>query len=98
MGNARDFSKMPDININSVKNVLKALEENWFKSDDEVALKCAHLLKSALRYTTNAPATWQITANNHNPLFSEEINEVPHLTKCSPPGGLCMEAKDRADQ
>jgi len=74
---ARDNSKMPDININSVRNVLKALEENWFKSDDEVALKCAHLLKSAL---------------------SEEINEVPHLTKCSPPGGLCMEAKDRADQ
>ena len=48
---ARDNSKMPDININSVRNVLKALEENWFKSDDEVALKCAHLLKSALRYT-----------------------------------------------
>merc|ERR1712111_147300 len=60
-----------------VRNVLKALEENWFKSEDQVALKCAHLLKSAL---------------------SEEINEVPHLTKCSPPSGLCMEAKDRDDQ
>jgi len=69
--------EMPDININSVRNVLKALEENWFKSEDQVALKCAHLLKSAL---------------------SEEINEVPHLTKCSPPSGLCMEAKDRDDQ
>ena len=46
---ARDFSKMPDININSVRNILKALEENWFKSDNEVANKCAHLLKSALR-------------------------------------------------
>jgi len=69
--------EMPDININSVRNILKALEENWFKSEDPVAQKCAHLLKSAL---------------------SEEINEVPHLTKCSPPSGLCMEAKDRDDQ
>ena len=95
---ARDNSKMPDININSVRNILKALEENWFKSDDPVAQKCAHLLKSALRYKYYALTTLQITANDHNPIFSEEINEVPHLTKCSPPGGLCMEAKDRADQ
>merc|ERR1712079_61494 len=68
--------EMPDININSVRNILKALEENWFKSDNEVANKCAHLLKSAL---------------------SEEI-EVPHHSKCTPPSGLCMEAKDREDQ
>jgi len=39
---------MPDVNFNSVRNILLALEENWFKSGDEVAIQCAHLLKSAL--------------------------------------------------
>ena len=92
---------MPDININSVRNILKALEENWFKSDNEVANKCAHLLKSALRYK-QAPNVdlllrdyWQVKLSFI--FFSEEI-EVPHHSKCTPPSGLCMEAKDREDQ
>ena len=124
--------EMPDININSVRNILKALEENWFKSDNEVANKCAHLLKSALRYK-QAPNLLSVRFKNlgfsqvgilswgnlRTPncyidvsvdllngllagkalfyLFSEEI-EVPHHSKCTPPSGLCMEAKDREDQ
>jgi len=69
--------KMPDINFNSVRNILLALEENWFKSGDEMAVQCAHLLKSAL---------------------SEENTEVPHLAKCPPPNGLCLEGQDKDDQ
>lgn len=68
---------MPDVNFNSVRNILLALEENWFASGDEVAIQCAHLLKSAL---------------------SEENTEVPHLAKCSPPSGLCLEGQDKTDQ
>ena len=92
--------EMPDININSVRNILKALEENWFKSDNEVANKCAHLLKSALRYK-QAPnldlLKGLLAGKAHFYLSSEEI-EVPHHSKCTPPSGLCMEAKDREDQ
>ena len=69
--------KMPDINFNSVRNILLALEETWFKSGDEMAVQCAHLLKSAL---------------------SEENTEVPHLAKCPPPNGLCLEGQDKDDQ
>lgn len=68
---------MPDVNFNSVRNILLALEENWFKSGDEIAIHCAHLLKSAL---------------------SEENTEVPHLAKCPPPSGLCLEGQDKDDQ
>ena len=32
----------------AVKNILLALEENWFNSGNEHAVKVAHLLKSAL--------------------------------------------------
>ena len=32
----------------STRNVLLALEDNWFKSGNEHAIKVAHLLKSAL--------------------------------------------------
>jgi len=68
---------MPDVNFNSVRNILLALQENWFQSGDQHAVQCAHLLKSAL---------------------SEENTEVPHLARCSPPSGLCLEGKDKDDQ
>ena len=67
---------MPEVNFNSVRNILLALEENWFNSGDPEVVHCAHLLKSAL---------------------SEETTEVPHLAKCSPPSGLCLEGKTKDD-
>jgi len=69
--------KMPAVNLNSVRNILLALQENWFQSGDQQAIQCAHLLKSAL---------------------SEENTEVPHLARCSPPSGLCLEGQDKDDQ
>ena len=49
------FSKYTPLLLNpkmsdntSTRNVLLALEDNWFKSGNEHAIKVAHLLKSAL--------------------------------------------------
>jgi len=79
---------MAEVNLNSVRNILVALEENWFNSGDEVAIQCAHLLKSALKDQEDLTAA----------AAADDQKDGSKFAPTSPPSGLCLDSGDKSDQ